>query len=338
MSITVGTSKLIDHLTDALATAGPGVHLTTGRGPWRDEPGDVDLFVATSSNRHVLGHTWIPCDGSLTAAVWPCSDTRTLLGVLKVLSKKGENHTVDITMVQAEAKENAKTDAHPGWIVTVSETKALFDSDTEFQFHADHESRFPLNWAMRILSDDFERPDDEYVETPLTLWGSDSLKRLASVAARRGTNIQCFRSSERLLQLVQIGDTWIGAAAPIRPAPGHGHVTSGPTEKPVLPYAPGYVTNLRDGFGLFVSGGDDDEQDVLDEAELLRQAAELVVTTSFASNSSLQRKLKIGYGKAARVLDALEGVGIVGAADGSRAREVLFAPDAVGEALEKLGD
>lgn len=257
MSITVGTHKLIDILTDALATAGDlGIHLTTTRAPWKDEPGDTDLLAATASNRKVLGHTWIPCDGRLTPMVWRCGDTRVLLGVLKVLSKKGENHTVDIAMVQAERKDNAKDDRHPGWIVTVSETPALFDSDTKHEFHAHHESRFPIEWSMRILHDQYRHPsENEYVEQPRTLWGSDTLKRLASVAARRGCNVQFFRSPTRPLQLIQIGDTWLGAASPIKPGPGP--LVKEPSEDPVLPFVPLVADLVRDGVGLFSVAPDD---------------------------------------------------------------------------------
>lgn len=252
MTVTVGTHKLISHLTDALATGGgvvDGIHLATTRGEWRDEPGKRDLLVATSTNRWTIGHTWIPCDGTMVSMVWPYGSTRTLLGVLKVLSKKGENHCVDIDMVRAEPKPNAKTDEHPGWIVTVSETKALFDSDTRHEFHAHPENRFPIDWAMRVLSGNFEHPD-EYTEVPVTLWGSDALKRLASIAARRGMDIQLFRSSSRLIQMAQIGPTWLGAASPVPPTPGQS--IDGPSEEPVLPWDPSLVTGIvRHGKGLF---------------------------------------------------------------------------------------
>lgn len=265
MSITVGTHKLIDTLTDALATAGDlGIHLTTTRAPWKDEPGDTDLLAATASNRKVLGHTWIPCDGRLTPMVWRCGDTRTLLGVLKVLSKKGENHTVDIAMVQAERKDNAKDDRHPGWIVTVSETPALFDSDTKHEFHAHPESRFPIEWSMRILHDQYHHPSEkDYVEQPRTLWSSDTMKRLASVAARRGCNVQFFRSPTRPLQLIQIGDTWLGAASPVKPGPGP--VVREPSEDPVLPFVP--LLSDLDGVGLFSVSPDDWGKEPDDDAE-----------------------------------------------------------------------
>ena len=62
---------------------------------------------------------------------------------------------------------------------------------------------------------------------------------------------------------------------------------------------------------------------VEDRDELFRQAAEIVITNDAGSTSLLQRRLKIGYGRAARIIDQLHHAGIVGPADGSRPRDVL---------------
>ena len=61
--------------------------------------------------------------------------------------------------------------------------------------------------------------------------------------------------------------------------------------------------------------------------ELFEQAARTVVERGEASVSYLQRRLKVGYSRAARLVDMLEADGIVGPADGSKAREVLVGPD-----------
>ena len=77
-------------------------------------------------------------------------------------------------------------------------------------------------------------------------------------------------------------------------------------------------------------------QDILEDYALLQQAAELIVRTQFGSTSMVQRKLRIGYAKAARILDRLETAGIVGPADGSRSRDVLFKPEDLERAIEAL--
>ena len=76
------------------------------------------------------------------------------------------------------------------------------------------------------------------------------------------------------------------------------------------------------------SGGDEDEDGEADP--LLRQAIDIVRRADKASASLLQRRLRVGYARAARILDQMEDRGIVGPADGSRFREVLITPDGWG--------
>ena len=78
----------------------------------------------------------------------------------------------------------------------------------------------------------------------------------------------------------------------------------------------------------------DDDEDAHDE--LFEDAVRLVLEFGKASTSLLQRRLRIGYGRAAHLIDLMERDGIVGAADGPRPREVLKRPDWSSEGEQSL--
>ena len=90
---------------------------------------------------------------------------------------------------------------------------------------------------------------------------------------------------------------------------------------------PDILEAVRQREALDAHKGDEEEAEIADRDKLFREAAEVVIQHQQGSTSLLQRRLKVGYGRAARIIDQLHFAGVLGPPDGSKPRDVLVGLD-----------
>ena len=343
MTIRVATKALVGLLLDVAQTADDSpeagargaVLLHTARGHYSGEPGMCTLLVGSSTTGYVAGTAHTFATGQADPMLWPINDVRAVIAVLRPLCKGKDDH-------QQHAVEISRSED----VITVREDPDLFSDGLKISFTAASLDEFPRSlWSA--LSDVHLRPPVELngqqvPQAPRLDVAPAQLAPFNRVATRRKEGMSLFLYHQHRPVLVQIGATYRGMLVPQRYETGEDAIE--PTVEvhaPDLPppppptASPGKVTvDLRHGSGVMVL-----DLDTLDEGqadELLVHAADLVVSAQFASGSMLQRKLRVGHAKASALLDQLELRGVVGPAQGSKARAVLVPAEEWPRVLERL--
>lgn len=165
----------------------------------------------------------------------------------------------------------------------------------------------------------------------------------ANVPSRLAFSVSSLADSRVILdqsgaeKLVGMGDMLMLAASSSRTERIQGSWVDGDCVRKVVAHwrrqvtQPGYVEGLQGDDTPGSTGGFDDGDD-----ELLDEALDLVVRSGIGSTSMLQRKLRVGFARAGRLIDLLERRGVVGASEGSKARAVLMSVEELDELRSKV--
>lgn len=220
---TVRTKTFLGMLDDLVTTASSaadektyyGVYVTSGRGPWEDEPGDVDLLVGLSANGEVAANTWIDGIGAIDAGFWSLLNVKNIKFVFTPLARTHDKENPDDPHMVTINVDNG--------FVTIFEENA--DDPTELQFPVE-DSDFPVDGITKWIKGESSQrvPKDERgneaEDGNLTVW-TPALSLVLTVAKRRKQFLRLYRPAHSAsIHLAQIGESWRGAIKPFVPAVG----------------------------------------------------------------------------------------------------------------------